>query len=68
MGDATSAGGQERRKIASLTAAPGGQTGKVVRGGQFGLAARRAAPNVWIAHVACLKIGPGLDASLPELV
>ncbi len=34
MGDAMSAGRQERRKIASLTAAPAGQTGKVVRGGQ----------------------------------
>jgi hypothetical protein len=42
MGDAMSAGGQERRKIASLTEARRGQTGKVVRGGQFGVAAAPA--------------------------
>src|SRR6266478_4732535 len=34
MGDAMSAPRQERRKIASLTAAHGGQTGNAVRGGQ----------------------------------
>src|SRR5215813_11126137 len=67
MGDAMSAGGQERRKITSLTGSPAGQTGKIVRGGQSSSGARSAASHVRIGRVARLEVGPGLDAALGEL-